>query len=86
MWKLLTADHNKPLKILNKMGIPDHLTCPLRNLYASQEELVRDLPGSLVVKTLPSNTGGACSIPGWGAKIPHVSWPKNQNIDQKQYC
>ena len=26
-----------------------------------------------------------CLIPGWGAKIPHASWPKNQNIKQKQY-
>ena len=25
-------------------------------------------------------------IPGWGAKIPHGSGPKNQNIKQKQYC
>ena len=24
-------------------------------------------------------------MPGWGAKIPHASWPKNQNIKQKQY-
>ena len=40
-----------------------------------------------MVKTLPSNTGGAGSIPGWGAKIPHASQPKNQkNIKQKQYC
>ena len=31
------VDHNKPWKILKKMGIPDHLTCLLRNLYASQE-------------------------------------------------
>ena len=29
--------HNKLWKILKKMGIPDHLTCLLRNLYASQE-------------------------------------------------
>ena len=28
-------------KILQKMGIPDHLTCLLRNVYASQEEIVR---------------------------------------------
>ena len=34
-------DHNKLWKILKKMGIPDHLTCPLRNLYASQEATVR---------------------------------------------
>ena len=26
------------------------------------------------------------SIPGGGAKIPHASWPKNQNIKQKQFC
>ena len=39
-----------------------------------------------MVKTLPSNAGGAGSIPGWGAKIPHALWPKNQNIKQKQYC
>ena len=39
-----------------------------------------------MVKTLPSNIGGAGSIPGRGAKIPHASRPKNQNIKQKQYC
>ena len=30
----------------------------------------------LVVKTSLSNAGGAGSIPGWEAKIPHASWPK----------
>ena len=33
--------HNKPGKILKEMGIPDHLTCLLRNLYAGQEATVR---------------------------------------------
>ena len=33
--------HNKLRKILQKMGIPDHLTCLLRNLYAGQEATVR---------------------------------------------
>src|SRR5574342_304406 len=32
------VDHNKPWKILQEMGIPEHLTCLLRNLYAGQEE------------------------------------------------
>ena len=32
-----------------------------------------------------SNAGGVGLIPGWGAKIPHPLWPKNQNIKQKQY-
>ena len=31
------VDNNKPWKILKEMGKPDHLTCLLRNLYASQE-------------------------------------------------
>ena len=35
------VDHNKLLKILEDMGIPDHLTCLLRNLYADQEATVR---------------------------------------------
>jgi len=35
------VDHNKMWKILQDMGIPDHLTCLLRNLYASQEVTVR---------------------------------------------
>ena len=34
--------HNKLWKILNKMEIPDHLTCLLRNLYAGQEATVRN--------------------------------------------
>ena len=35
------VDHNKLWKILKEMGIPDHLTYLLRNLYVSQEALVR---------------------------------------------
>ena len=35
------VDHNKLRKILKEMGIPDHLTCLLRNLYAGQEVTVR---------------------------------------------
>ena len=35
------VDHNKLWKILKEMGIPDHLTCLLRKLYASQEATVR---------------------------------------------
>ena len=35
------VDHNKLWNILKEMGIPDHLTCLLRNLYAGQEATVR---------------------------------------------
>ena len=49
---LLTAkafdcvDHKKLWEILQEMGIPDHLTCLLRNLYAGQEAIVRTGPGT----------------------------------------
>ena len=39
-----------------------------------------------MVRTSPSKAGGAGSIPCWGAKIPHTSGPKDQNIKQKQDC
>ena len=38
-------DHNKLWKILKEMGIPDHFTCLLRNLYAGQEATVRTRHG-----------------------------------------
>ena len=40
------VDHNKLWKILKEMGIPDHLTCLLRNLYTGQEARVRTGHGS----------------------------------------
>ena len=45
-----------------------------------------DVGGGPVVKTSLSNAGDTGSIPGQRAKTPHASWPKNQNIKQKQYC
>ena len=41
MPKPLTVDHNKLWEILKEMGIPEHLTCLLRNLYAGEEATVR---------------------------------------------
>ena len=38
-----SVDHNKLWKILKQMGIPDHLTCLLRNLYAGQEATELDM-------------------------------------------
>ena len=40
------VDHNKLCKILREMGIPDHLTCLLGNLYAGQEVMVRTVHGT----------------------------------------
>ena len=41
------VDHNKLWKILQEMGIPDHLTCLLRNRYAGQEATVRTGHGTI---------------------------------------
>ena len=41
-----SVDHNKWWKILKEMGIPDHLTCLLRNVYAGQEATVRTRHGT----------------------------------------
>ena len=44
--KASTVYHNKLWKILQEMGLPDHLTCLLRNLYAGQEATVRTRHGT----------------------------------------
>ena len=41
------VDHNKLWKILKEMGVPDHLTCLLRNLYAGQQATARTLHGTI---------------------------------------
>ena len=52
------VDHNKLWKILKEMGIPDLLTCLLRNLYAGQEAAVRTgmlvVQVALVIKNMPA--------------------------------
>ena len=42
------VDHNKVLKILQEMGIPDYLTCLLRNLYGGQEATELDMEQQMV--------------------------------------
>ena len=47
--------------------------------------LIWDFPGGPVGKISPSSARGVGLIPGQGANISHASWPKHQNIRQKQY-
>ena len=49
------VDHNKLWRILKEMGIPDHLTCLLRNLYAGQEATVRTGHGTRLVPNRKRN-------------------------------
>ena len=50
------VDHNKLWKNLKEMGIPDHLTCLLRNLYAGQEATVRTGHGKRLVPNRERST------------------------------
>ena len=50
------VDHNTLWKILKKMGIPDHLNCLLRNLYAGQEATVRTGHGTTLVPNRKRST------------------------------
>ena len=47
MLKPLAMNHNKLCNILKEMRIPDHITCPMRNLYAGQEATVRTQHGAM---------------------------------------
>ena len=63
------VDHNKLWKILQVMGIPDHLTCLLRDLYAGQEATVKSGHG---IRLVPNKKRSGCAGTGGprGA-IPH---------------
>ena len=59
------VDHNKLWKILKEMGIPDHLTCLLRNLYAGQEATVTTGHGTTDWFQIGKGVGQGCiSSPG----------------------
>ena len=57
-----TEDHNKLWKILKEMGIPDHLTCLLRNLYAGQEATVRTGRGTTDWFQIGKGVGPGCIL------------------------
>jgi len=59
------VDHNKLWKILKEMGIPDHLTCLLRNLYAER----RGFTGGLNSKESACNAGDLGLIRGLGRSL-----------------
>ena len=56
------GDHNKLWKILKEMGIPDHLTCLLRNLYAGQEATVRTGHGTTDCFQIGKGVRQACIL------------------------
>ena len=49
-----------------------------------KKSYIRDFPGGPVVGILPSSAMGEGSISSLGARIPHVSWPRNEGIKKKK--
>ena len=60
-----SVDHNKLWNILKKMGIPDHLTCLLRNLYAGQEATVRTRHGTADCFQIGKGIHQGCILSPW---------------------
>ena len=56
------VDHNKLRKILKEIGIPDHLTCLLRNMYARQEATVRTGHGTTDWFQIGKGVGQGCIL------------------------
>ena len=56
------SSHNKLWKILKEMGIPDHLTCLLRNLYAGQKATVRTVHGTTDWFTIGKGVRQGCIL------------------------
>ena len=56
------VDHNKRWKILKETGIPDHLTCLLRNLYAGQEATVRTGHGTADLFKIGKGVSQGCIL------------------------
>ena len=68
------VDHNKLWKILKDMGIPDYLTCLLRNLYADQETTVRTWHGTLDIKIGKGVIKAVYCHPAYLTSMQSTSW------------
>ena len=86
------VDHNKLWKILQEMGIPDHLTCLLRNLYAGQEATVKTGHGTADWFQIRNGVCQVCILSPClfnlyavyiiqNAKLDETSW--NQDIQER---
>ena len=85
MPKPLTVDHNKLWKILKEMGIPDHLTCLLRNLYAGQEATVRTGHGKTDWFQIRKGLCQGCILLPYLFKL-YEDIVRNVRLDEAQDC
>ena len=78
------VDHNKLWKILQEMGIPDHLTCLLRNLYAGQEAAVRTRHGTMDWFQIGKGVRQDCVLPPCLFNFYAEYIKQNAGLDESQ--
>ena len=78
------VDHNKLWEILKEMGIPDHLTCLLRNLYAGQEATVRTRYGTMDWFKIGKGVWQSCILSPWLCNLYAEYFMHNAGLDDSQ--
>ena len=78
------VDHNKLWKILQEMGIPDHLTYLLKNLHAGQEETVRTGHGTTDWFQIEKGVHQGCILSPWLFNLYTEYITKNAGLDEAQ--
>ena len=77
-------DHNKLWNILNEMGIPDHLTCLLRNLYAEQETTVRTGHGTITWFQIGKGVNQGCILSPCSFNLYEEYIMQNAGLDEAE--
>ena len=78
------VDHNKLWKILKEVGIPDNLTCFLRNLYADQEATIRTGHGTTDWFQIEKGVHQGCILSPWLFNLYTEYITKNAGLDEAQ--
>ena len=78
------VDHNKWWKILQEMGIPDHLPCLLRNLYAGQQATVRTIHGTTVWLKIGKRVRQGCILSPCLFNLHTEHIMRNAGLDEAQ--
>ena len=78
------VDHNKLWKILEEIGIPDHLTCLLRNLYAGQEAIVRTGHGTTDLFQIRKGVCQGCILSPCLSNLYAEYIMRNDRLDEAQ--
>ena len=79
------SDHNKLWKILKELGIPDHPTCLLRNLYAGQEVTVRTGHGTMDWFHIGKGVHQDCILSPYLFNIVYAEYiTQNARLDEAQ--